>query len=157
MIEYIQSHQSGFWITAGFILLAAEALVFGFATIILLFAGIGALITGLLMAVGVLPETWIAGVSGFGLSTGIVSILLWKPMRRLQNDNVSTQSNSSDLIGYEFVLQEDISPMKTGHHRYSGIDWTVELDPSAAADSLPAGQRVKVASVDAGIFRVKAA
>lgn len=89
MIEYIQSHQSGFWITAGFILLAAEALVFGFATIIILFAGIGALITGLLMTVGVLPETWIAGVSSFGLSTGIVSILLWKPMRRLQNDNVS--------------------------------------------------------------------
>ena len=155
MIEYIQSHQSGFWITAGFILLAAEALVFGFATIIILFAGIGALVTGLLMTMGVLPETWIAGVSSFGLSTGIVSILLWKPMRRLQNDNVSPQSNSSDLIGYEFVLQEDISPMKTGHHRYSGIDWTVELDPSAAADSLPAGKRVKVASVDAGIFRVK--
>lgn len=155
MIEYIQSHQSGFWITAGFILLVAEALVFGFATIIILFAGIGALVTGLLMTIGVLPETWIAGVSSFGLSTGVVSILLWKPMRRLQNDNVSSQSNSSDLIGYEFVLQEDISPMKTGHHRYSGIDWTIELDPSAAADSLSAGQRVKVASVDAGIFRVK--
>lgn len=155
MIEYIQSHQSGFWITAGFILLVAEALVFGFATIIILFAGIGALVTGLLMTIGVLPETWIAGVSSFGLSTGVVSILLWKPMRRLQNDNVSSQSNSSDLIGYEFVLQEDISPMKTGHHRYSGIDWTVELDHSAAADSLSAGQRVRVASVDAGIFRVK--
>lgn len=155
MIEYIQSHQSGFWITAGFILLVAEALVFGFATIIILFAGIGALVTGLLMTIGVLPETWIAGVSSFGLSTGVVSILLWKPMRRLQNDNVSSQSNSSDLIGYEFVLQEDISPMKTGHHRYSGIDWTIELDPSAAADSLSAGQRVKVVSVDAGIFRVK--
>ncbi len=155
MIEYIQSHQSGFWITAGFILLVAEALVFGFATIIILFAGIGALATGLLMTIGVLPETWIAGVSSFGLSTGVVSILLWKPMRRLQNDNVSSQSNSSDLIGYEFVLQEDISPMITGHHRYSGIDWTIELDPSAAADSLTAGQRVKVVSVDAGIFRVK--
>ncbi|MDT8452636.1 MAG: NfeD family protein [Gammaproteobacteria bacterium] len=157
MIEYIQSHQSGFWITAGFILLAAEALVFGFATIILLFAGIGALVTGLLMAVGVLPETWIAGVASFGLSTGIVSILLWKPMRRLQNDNVSPQSNSSDLIGYGFVLQEDISPMSSGSHRYSGVDWKVELDANAGVDSLPAGQRVTVVSVDAGIFRVKAA
>ena len=38
MIEYIHTHQSGFWIAAGFIMLAAEVLVFGFTTIVLLFA-----------------------------------------------------------------------------------------------------------------------
>lgn len=155
MIEYIQTHQSGFWIATGFILLAAEALVFGFTTIIFLFAGIGALATGLLMAAGILPETWIAGTSSFGIATGIISVLLWKPMRRLQNDNVSSRSHSSDLIGYEFVLQDDISPMSTGSHRYSGVDWKIELDSSASVERISAGQRVVVASVDAGIFRVK--
>lgn len=155
MIEYIQTHQSGFWIATGFILLAAEALVFGFSTIIFLFAGIGALATGLLMAAGILPETWIAGISSFGIATGIISVLLWKPMRRLQNDNVSSQSHSSDLIGYEFVLQDDISPMSTGSHRYSGVDWKIELDSSASVERISAGQRVVVVSVDAGIFRVK--
>ena len=156
MIEYIQTHQSGFWIALGFLLLVAEALVFGFSTIIFLFAGIGALVTGLLMSVGVLPETWIAGVASCGISTGIVSLLLWKPMRKMQDDHTPTQSQSSDLIGYEFVLQDDISLMSTGSHRYSGVDWKVELDAGAAADSLSAGQRVTVVSVDAGIFRVKA-
>ncbi|MDH3343171.1 MAG: NfeD family protein [Gammaproteobacteria bacterium] len=157
MIEYIQTHQSGFWIALGFILLASEVLIFGFSTIIFLFAGIGALVTGLLMSAGVLPETWISGVSCFGISTGVASVLLWKPLSKLQNDNVPKQSQSSDLIGYEFVLQEDISLMSTGTHRYSGVNWKVELDESAGVDNISAGQRVAVASLDAGIFRVKAA
>lgn len=155
MIEYIQAHQSGFWIATGFLLLATEVLVFGFTTIIFLFAGIGALATGLLMSAGVLPETWIAGVSSFGISTGIVSVLLWKPLSKMQDGRAPKQSQSSDLIGYEFVLQEDISLMSTGNHRYSGVDWKIELDSNAGVDSLSAGQRVAVASVDAGIFRVK--
>ncbi|MES0328374.1 MAG: NfeD family protein [Gammaproteobacteria bacterium] len=155
MIEYIQAHQSGFWIALGFLLLASEALIFGFSTIIFLFAGIGALATGLLMSAGILPETWIAGVAGCGITTGIVSVLLWKPMSKLQDNNAPTQSQSSDLIGYEFVLQEDISSTSPGQHRYSGVDWKIELAATVGVDSLSAGQRVAVASVDAGIFRVK--
>ena len=155
MIEYIQTHQSGFWIAVGFLLLASEVLLFGFTTIIFLFAGIGALITGLLMSAGVLPETWITGVSSFGISTGIISVLLWKPLSKMQNGRAPKQSQSSDLIGYEFVLQEDISLMSTGNHRYSGVDWKIELDSTADVDSLSAGQRVAVVSVDAGVFRVK--
>ena len=157
MIEYIHTHQSGFWIALGFLLLASEVLVFGFTTIILLFAGIGALVTGLSMSVGILPETWIAGVSCFGISTGIASVLLWKQLSKMQNNNVPAQSQSSDFIGYEFVLQQDISAANPGQHRYSGVDWKVELDSSADVDSLSAGQRVVVVSLDAGIFRVKSA
>ena len=156
MIEYIQTHQSGFWIALGFLLLATEVLLFGFTTIIFLFAGIGGLVTGLLMSAGILSETWIAGVSSFGISTGVASILLWKPMSKLQDNSAPKQSHSSDLIGYEFVLQEDISRLNTSQHRYSGVDWKVELDASAEVDSLSAGQRVAVVSLDAGIFRVKA-
>jgi len=156
MIEYIQTHQSGFWIALGFLFLASEVLLFGFTTIILLFAGIGAIVTGLLMSAGVLPETWIAGISSLGISTGIASVLLWKPLSKMQNGHAPKRSNSSDLIGYEFVLQEDISLMSKGTHRYSGVDWKIELDSSAEVDSLSAGQRVTVASVDAGVFRVKA-
>lgn len=155
MIEYIQTHQSGFWIAIGFMMLAAEVLLFGFTTIILLFAGLGALITGLLMASGFLPETWIAGISGFGISTGIVSALLWKPLKNLQDNHTPVKKQSSDLIGYEFVVQQDISVTQPGTHRYSGIDWKVELDRTAGVDNIPAGQRVAVTSLDAGIFRVK--
>lgn len=149
----MHAHQSGFWIALGFLMLAVEALLFGFSTIIFLFAGIGAVVTGLLMMAGVLPETWIAGMASFGISTGIVSVLLWKPMRQLQDRPAPVQPQSSDLVGYEFVLQQNISLTQPGTHRYSGIEWKVELEGTAT--SLSAGQRVRVSSLDAGVFRVQ--
>jgi len=156
MIEYIDMHQPGFWVAAGFAMLAAEVLLFGFTTIILLFAGIGALVTGLVMMSGVLPETWIAGVASFGIATGVAGAMLWKPLKKLQDGNVPKRQHSSDLIGYEFILEQDVTASTPGLHRYSGVDWKVE--PEADADErMGAGQRVTVTSVDAGLFRVKAA
>lgn len=155
MIEYIDMHQSGFWIAAGFALLAAEVLLFGFTTIIFLFAGLGAIVTGLAMMFGLLPETWTAGISCFGITTGLISAVLWKPLKKMQDNSTPPQRQSSDLIGYEFVLQQDVTTLQPGQHRYSGVDWKVELD-GQAGDKLSAGQRVAVTSIDAGIFRVKA-
>jgi len=154
VIDYIHTHQSGFWIALGFLMLVAEALVFGFSTIIFLFAGLGAVITGLLMMAGVIATTWIAGMACFGISTGIVALLLWTPMRKLQNGPVKAPTPVSDFIGYEFVLLQDISTTQTGKHRYSGVDWKVEIDPSAGVNEMSTGQRVKVASLDAGVLRV---
>ena len=112
MIEYIQNNQSGFWIAAGFTMLAAEVLLFGFTTIILMFAGLGALMTGLLMMFGLLPETWIAGTSCFGISTGIISTLLWKPLKSMQDNRALSRKPSSDLIGYEFVVQQQVTSLQ---------------------------------------------
>lgn len=154
-MEYISNNFPGFWIALGFALLAIEVLVLGFSTIILLFAGIGAIITGLLMTVGVLAETWTAGLSCFGIATGISSALLWRPMKNLQNKSVSKSGLSSDFIGIDFILTEDISVTKPGKHPYSGVEWKVEIDKNSEHDTLSKGDRVEVTSVDAGIFRVK--
>lgn len=155
MIEYIQSHQAGFWIALGFILLGIEVLVFGFTTIVFLFAGLGAVTTGLLMQTGLLPETWTAGISSLGLSTGLFSILLWKPLHRIQSNSTPQKDQSSDLIGLEFVLEQDITHIQPGTTKYSGISWRVEIDKTAGVDAISAGTRVVVVSLDAGIFRVK--
>jgi inner membrane protein len=155
MIEYIDAHQSGFWIAAGFLMLAAEVLLFGFTTIILLFAGLGALVTGLLMMAGVLPETWTAGVACLGISAGLIGTLLWLPLRKMQDAQSPVSKQTSDFIGLEFTLMQEVSSIAPGKHRYSGVDWKVELDHGAGVDSIAAGQRVAVTSVDAGLFRVK--
>ncbi len=155
MIEYINNNLSGFWISVGFALLAAEVLLFGFTTIIFLFAGLGAIATGLMMMAGLLPETWIAGTASFGITTGISGILLWRPMQRLQNGSVQEKQNS-DFIGLQFILMDAISTVSPGRYRYSGIDWKVEVDVSSEADTLEKGVRVEVVSLDVGVFRVKA-
>ena len=85
VIDYIVNHQSEFWLVFGFGMLAIEV-VTGFSTGVFLFAGLGAVTTGVLMSLGVLPETWISGVSCTGISTGIITALLWKPLKRLQDD-----------------------------------------------------------------------
>ncbi|PCJ85766.1 MAG: hypothetical protein COA54_10200 [Thiotrichaceae bacterium] len=154
MMDYINNNMSGFWIALGFVMLAAEVLLFGFTTIIFLFAGLGALISGLLMSFGVIPETWVAGTACFGIATGISSAVLWKPLKALQDKSVPPQKPISDIVGLEFVLTEDTSLTSTGSYRYSGVDWKVEIDASCEATELVKGERVVVVSVDVGVFRV---
>ncbi len=154
-IEYINQHQGEFWIVCGFVILILEVMLLGLSTGVLLFVGLGAVITGLLMQLGLLPETWLAGLSSFGISSGVITVLLWRTLKRLQGDRTPGKDRSSDLIGLEFVLEQDVDWQNSGKTRYSGIDWRVELSPDAGRKSIDAGQSVIVTSVDAGVFRVK--
>lgn len=154
VIDYIVSHQSEFWLVFGFVMLAIEV-VTGFTTGVFLFAGLGALTTGVLMSLGVLPETWVMGVSCAGISTGIITAMLWKPLKKLQDDRPVKKDNSSDLIGYEFVVKSDITPVNPSSTNYSGISWRVEIDKDAGVDIIEEGQRVSVSSVEVGVFKVK--
>ena len=154
VVEYIVSHQAEFWLMFGFFLLAIEV-VTGFTTGVFLFGGLGALATGGLMSFGILPETWIAGIACTGISSGVITMLLWKPLKKLQGDQPIEKDNSSDLIGYEFVVEKDIALNKPGATDYSGVHWKVEIDGDAGVDTIAAGQTVRVSSVEVGVFKVK--
>jgi len=154
--DYIVSHQAEFWLLFGFTMLAIEV-VTGFTTGVFLFAGLGALTTGVLMSSGLLPETWIAGISCTGINSGIITLLLWRPLKNLQGDRATEKDNSSDLVGYEFVVNSDIAVNKPGSTNYSGISWKVEIDEDAGINTIKAGQRVSVSSVEVGVFKVKLA
>jgi len=157
MIEYFNSNQHAFWFTLGFALLVLEALVFGFTSGVVLFTGIGALLTGGLLWGEVLPASWLYGVACFGICSGVSAALLWKPLLNFQNFDVPEKDNSSDMIGYRFRLEQDISLARPGSTRYSGVDWRVEIDPDDDCETITAGTRVAVTSVDAGVFRVRSA
>lgn len=159
MIEYFNNHQYAFWFTAGFLMLAIEALVLGFATGVILFSGLGALFTGALLWFGIIPSTWIAGITSFGLCSVAITAILWKPLKKLQDSNphISTKDYSSDFIGYSFRLSETITHTQPGTTRYSGITWRVEIEDTANIEKIEAGQKVEVYSVDTGLFRVKIA
>ena len=151
--DYIVSHQAEFWLVLGFTMLVIEV-VTGFTTGVFLFGGLGALTTGLLMSFGVLPETWIAGVSSTGISSGVITALLWRPLKNLQGNRPIEKDNSSDLIGHEFIVDSDITRNEPGSTHYSGISWKVEIDKDAGIDTIETGQRVKVSSVEVGVFKV---
>ncbi len=157
MIDYLNTHQGALWFTVGFVLLALEILVLGMATGVVLFAGIGGLITGALVSLEIVPSTWLAGIACFGISAAGSAALLWKPLLRFQNEDRAVRDTSSDLIGYSFWLDDNVTRTKPGRTRYSGIDWRVEIDGALEADQISAGAKVTVTSVDAGIFRIKPA
>ncbi len=154
--EYIVSHQPQFWFAIGFVMLAIEVFT-GFAAGVFLFAGLGALTTGLLMGVGVIPETWIAGIACTGISSGIITALLWKPLKKLQGDQPIQKDNSSDLVGHTFVVETEITTANPGSTNYSGVTWKVVIDTDAGVDTIKAGQQVRVSSVEVGVFKVKPA
>lgn len=154
--DYIVSHQAEFWMVMGFALLAAEVLT-GFTVGVFLFAGIGALVTGGLMSFGVLTETWVAGISCTGISTGVITAVLWKPLKNLQGNRPLEKDNSSDLIGHTFVIKNEITTTNPGSTEYSGVSWRVEIDKDANVDVIEAGKHVTVSSVEVGLFKVKLA
>lgn len=154
MFDYINNNMSGFWIALGFVLLATEVFLFGFTTIVFVFAGLGAIITGLLMLAGIVPETWVAGVSSFGIATGISSAVLWKPMMLMQGKTAAKQQPVSDFVGMEFVLAEDLMLTTSAKYRYSGVDWRVEIDGSSDVDAITKGERVVVVTVEVGVLRI---
>ncbi len=154
MTEYINQHLPGFWIALGFLLLAIEVLITGFSTIVFLFAGLAAIVTGLLLMTGLLTETWLVSISTFGISTGLLSVLLWKPMKRFQDNSTLQTKQKSDFMGLEFITQDDITLMQPGSHQYSGITWRVEIDEESGVERIASGQRVMVTGVSVGVFKV---
>ncbi len=158
MIDYFDANQQTFWFAVGFALLVIEALAFGFTSGVVLFAGIGALATGLLFWAGLLPASWAAGIGSFGLCSALSALLLWKPLLRLQSQKGLTGHDlSSDFIGHEFRLGQTITHAAPGKTQYSGIEWRVEIDDSAAVEQIEVGTKVAVASIDVGVFRVRPA
>lgn len=154
MFEYMNANIGTSWFIIGCILLVIEALVLGLSTVVLLFAGLAAVLTGILMWVGLVPETWAAGIIAFTVSSAALTAILWKPFKKLQSDSFSEEDKSSDFIGYEFNLDSAITATTNGKVRYSGIEWSVELDRSSDATEIDAGTRVAVSGVTAGKFRV---
>lgn len=155
MMQIIEQNFATAWFLLGFALLGVEIVAFGMASGVLLFAGVGALVTGGLLWSGIVPETWIASLATFSVSTLASAVLLWGPLKRMQATPAAPAAPTSDLIGHSFRLEQGISTSATGTTRFSGIQWRVEIDSSAGVESIEAGEQVEVVSVDAGVFRVR--
>lgn len=136
-------------IVLGLILLGIEVLVFGLSTFVLLFVGIGSILTGILMYVGLLPPTLLNSLLATAILSLIAAVISWKPMKRIQNNVVLNQVENG-MIGDQFELNEDLEIGQAINHKYSGIDWQVK-----AQESISAGSTVKIIKMDVGILTVE--
>jgi membrane protein implicated in regulation of membrane protease activity len=134
----------------GILLLVIEVAVLGFSTFVLFFVGCAAVVTAVLLYVGIIPDTGLAAMFSMGLLTALSAVLLWKPLKNMQIQ-VDTTKAKGDLVGHSFILVEDVAPGLTPEYHYSGIGWKLK-----ASEHLVAGTKVEVTQADVGVFHIKA-
>ena len=129
-------------------LLVIEIAFLGFATFVLFFVGLAMLVTGALMALGVLPEGINIAVIAVSLLSIAAAIVLWKPLKNIQSP---TEEGNIEVgfVGHRFQLDADIAPDQPGSYAYSGIVWVVVSDRAIAKAT-----SVKVVQADVGQLTV---
>ena len=132
----------------GIALLIIEIAFFGFATFVLFFVGIAMLLTGGLIALGLLPELLNIAIISVSLLSIASALVLWKPLQKMQSPE-----NEDDIevgfVGHRFQLDSDITPDKPGSYTYSGIDWLIVSEAPISK-----GTKVKVVRADVGRLTV---
>jgi hypothetical protein len=141
-------HVSWLWLVAGILLCAAEAVAPG---MFLLWIGIAALVTGLVLAVVALSLPWTLVL--FGVLT-IGSLLLGRRFygsRDVEGDRPFLNRRADALVGQTFILTDAI---RQGEGRISVNDspWRVR------GPDMPAGTKIRVTAVqDAVVLLVEQA
>ncbi|MGB2426402.1 MAG: NfeD family protein [Alteromonas sp.] len=133
----------------GLILIGIELLLFRFNSLILFSFGVGALVSGTLATWRLLPnETQYIGLCML-LATAFCS-LIFRPAYKELRANVDPTRAASDLVGYRFLLVDDVSDKHKAVHHYSGIAWRLR-----SQDAIKAGTWVEVTQADLGEFTIR--
>jgi membrane protein implicated in regulation of membrane protease activity len=136
-------------VVVGIALLAIEVGLLGFSVFILFFLGLASIATGLLMVVGLLPQTLVAAFGGVAVLGLVFAVALWKPLKNMQNSGTAGEVKG-DFIGYRFVLAGNCGPNDYSAHRMSGVDWKVRSETP-----LQAGTEVEVIKAEVGMLTVR--
>ena len=136
-------------VTLGLLALIIEVLILGCSTLVLLFFGVAMLLTSGLIYIGLIDANWLSTISTLAIITLLLTLVLWKPMKKLQNKSAQTEINS-DFATIQFELEEDLLPSTIYNFNYSGIQWNVK-----STSPIDKGVIVKVVKKEVGILWVE--
>jgi hypothetical protein len=122
----------------------------------LLSLGVASFLAATLLALGLLPDSWPAMLSALAISTLLLAVLLWKPLRKLQHGKNKLQESSaiSDFVGTRLTLTEAASKTSSTPVQFSGVSWQLKLAPDCPVETLPAGTEVQISSATVGLLLV---
>ncbi|WP_153447284.1 NfeD family protein [Vibrio algicola] len=150
-MDLIHSYFPQVLMALGIVLLIIEIAVFGFSTFLLFFMGLGVFFTGLSMQFNLLEANIHNAIWLGGVLTCIFALILWRPLKHLQNKPVDKEHQRTDFAQITFVLTDDVnSSSDTVLHAYSGINWKVR-----SQQPLSKGQTVSVVKQDVGVLWVE--
>ncbi|MCD9543211.1 NfeD family protein [Photobacterium carnosum] len=133
----------------GLLTLIIEVLILGCSTFVLLFFGIAMLITSGLIYMGMLEANWITTILTLAIITLVLAIVLWKPLKKLQNKPSKTDIKS-DFAVITFELEKDLVPSERYTFNYSGIQWLLKSNTV-----IEKGVTVKVVKKEVGVLWVE--
>jgi hypothetical protein len=118
----------------------------------LLFFAIASVITGFLINIGLI-EGWAIEVLVAGILSAVIAVLMWKPLKNLQNTRNKTDQ-SSDMIGLQVTVANDISKA-SGSIRYSGINWNARLADEVDVKVIDQNQLCEIVAITGTTMLVK--
>lgn len=151
-MEYFLENTAHLWYLIAGISFVIELSVMGLSGPLLFFA-ISSLTTGILVNIGFI-DSWQSEIFTVGLLTAIVTIVLWKPLKSLQNSKNKTD-NSSDMIGLTVLATTEIN-VSSGTIRYSGINWQARLADETNGITIDEKSQCKIVAITGNTMLVKA-
>ncbi len=132
-----------YWLAIGCFLIVLEA--FALPSVGFLFAGLAAVIVGIMSQLGVL-ESLTAQLAWMFLLTAIWAAVLWKPLKKVRKGEPSY----NNILGTQANVTKETDNL-SGEVRWSG---TIMQARSADGSSIPVGSEVKIVKVEGNIFFV---
>ncbi|MDC8829644.1 NfeD family protein [Alteromonas gilva] len=148
-MEWINDNITTALVVTGLLLLIIEVAVLGFATFVLFFVGIAALVTALVFYLNLLEPTYLNAFYSCALFTALAALVLYKPLKTMQQQ-VEKKSVAGDFTGLRFRLAESVGPAAPGKYKHSGITWNV-----LSNQRIEAGAEVEVVNAEVGTFHVE--
>lgn len=150
LANYFSQHHDQLFYLAGCIGLIVELTVMGMSGPLLFFS-IASFITGGLISAGIVSD-WTTEILTFGVISAVVTAILWKPLRSIQNKGDGSDT-SSDMIGQAVPCAETVTP-NGGAIRHSGINWMARLSSHAEVEKIEAGERCVITAVEGNVMIV---
>ncbi len=150
MTIFLENHQLIWYAIAG-LSLVIELGMMGLSGPLLFFA-IASATTGFLISLGLI-DGWAIEVFVVGLLSAVITVLMWKPLKKFQNTRSKTD-NSSDMIGLKVTVVDEISNV-SGSIRYSGINWNARLADDVDVTEIASNQVCIIDAVTGTTMLVK--
>jgi len=142
------------WFIAAIILIGSE-LIAGFGVLFLFLLGLSALCVGFLTYSNHIdPHNLIAQLIIFLTLFIIFFILLWKPIKKIINQNANNKYQN--IVGQKGeVISSAITKKKRGKIRWSGTEVNARLHKDCTENSIDIGENVEIVEIKDNTFIVK--
>lgn len=133
------------WLIVGALFLAVEA--FGIPGLGFLFAGLAAIIVGLLVELAVVADDNIIGQAAWFLGfTVAFAVILWKKLKEWRT--TSSGEEYSNIIGDTAIVgQGGLHEGRTGQAAWSGTTMMAEIAPDCGTDHIMEGDVVEIINI----------